>query len=87
MRSTLFFTVLRFGLFIVALGLLRLAGARSFLLLGLAIVVSGLASLVLLKAQRAAMAGDLTRVAGGISRRITGFRTRLDAAARAEDVD
>jgi|HubBroStandDraft_5_1064220.scaffolds.fasta_scaffold1935303_1 hypothetical protein len=78
MRATLFYTVLRLALFIVVFGLLYAAGARSILLLGGAILVSGLLSYFLLSSQRSAMSNV-------ISRRVTGFRDRLDAGAAAED--
>ncbi|HUC58232.1 MAG TPA: DUF4229 domain-containing protein [Streptosporangiaceae bacterium] len=80
MRATLFYTVLRFGLFIAVFGLLWLAGVRSVLLLALAILISGILSYFVLNNQRAAMSG-------AISRRITDFRERLDAGTRAEDDD
>ena len=48
--------------------------------LGLALLVSGAASYILLTRQRDAMAGAL-------SRRLTSFRSRLDAGTRAEDND
>jgi hypothetical protein len=78
MRATLFYTVLRLGLFIVVFGLLFVAGARSLLLVAGAILVSGILSYFVLNAQRAAMSSS-------ISRRITDFRERLDAGTRAED--
>ena len=80
MRATLFYTVLRLALFAAVLGLLALAGARSFLLLALAILISGALSYFLLSRQRNAMSD-------AISRRVTRFRARLDAATRAEDDD
>jgi hypothetical protein len=80
MRATLFYTILRFGLFIVVFGLLWFAGVRSILLLALAILISGVLSYFVLNSQRAAMSG-------AISRRITDFRERLDAGTRAEDDD
>lgn len=80
MRATLFYTVLRFGLFIVVFGLLLLAGARGFLLLALAIAISGVISYFALNSQRTAMAG-------AIGRRVTTFKDRLDAGTRAEDDD
>ena len=79
-RATLFYTVLRFGLFFVVFGLLYAAGARSILLLGLSILISGVLSYFALNSQRAAMSG-------AISRRLAGFRERLDAGTRAEDDD
>jgi len=80
MRATLSFTVLRLGLFVLAFILLYLAGARSFLLLGLAALISGLISYFVLSAQRNAMSG-------AIARRVGAFRERLDAGTRAEDRD
>lgn len=79
-RSTLFYTVLRFALFLVVFGLLYVAGARQVLLLGLAILISGVISYFVLSNQRAAMSA-------AISRRVTDFRERLDAGTRAEDDD
>lgn len=80
MRATLFYTVLRFGLFIVVFGLLFLAGARGFLLLALAIAISGVISYFALNAQRTAMAGT-------IGRRVTTIKDNLDSGTRAEDDD
>jgi hypothetical protein len=80
MRATIFYNILRFLLFIVVLFVLHLVGARSLLLFGLAFLISGIASYFLLAPQRAAMAGEL-------SGRARGFRSRLDSGARAEDQD
>jgi Protein of unknown function (DUF4229) len=80
MRATLSYTTLRLAIFVVSLVLLYLVGARGILLLGIAAVLSAAASFVLLARQREAMAGT-------ISRRITGFRERLDDGAKAEDAD
>jgi uncharacterized protein DUF4229 len=80
MRATLSYSLLRLGLFVVAFLLLYWAGARSLLLLGGAILISGLISYFLLNRQRMAMSS-------AISRRVTDFRERLDAGTRAEDDD
>ncbi len=80
MRATLSYTALRLGLFVVAFLLLRLAGARSLLLLGGAILISGVISYFVLTAQRSAMSS-------AISRRVSGFRERLNAGTSAEDDD
>ncbi len=80
MRATLFYTVLRLGLFALAFVLLLWAGLRGLLLLGLAALISGVISYFLLTPQRAAMSGV-------ISRRIGDFRRGLDAGTRAEDQD
>ncbi len=80
MRATLSYTVLRLGLFVVAFVLLYLAGARSFLLLVLATLVSLVVSYFVLSPQRAAMSEAITA-------RMSDFRKRLDAGTRAEDQD
>jgi NADH:ubiquinone oxidoreductase subunit 2 (subunit N) len=78
MRATLAYTAVRILLFIVAAGLIYLAGARGLLLIGLALLVSGVASYVLLSRMR-------DKMASSISRRIDSVRSRLDRGARAED--
>jgi len=80
MRATLSYTLLRLVLFVAAFALLYFAGAKGLLLLGGAILVSGVISYFLLNSQRTAMAG-------AISRRVTNFRERLDSGTRAEDED
>ena len=80
MRATFAYTTARILLFVAATCLIYLAGARGLLLVGLALVVSGAASYVLLSRQRDAMAGAL-------GRRLGSFWSRLDAGARAEDKD
>jgi hypothetical protein len=59
MRATFAYTTARILLFAAATGLFYLAGARGLLLLGLALLVSGAASYVLLSRQRDAMSGAL----------------------------
>ena len=80
MRATLAYTTPRIVLFLIAAVLIYLAGARGLLLLGLALLLSGAASYILLSRQRNAMAGAL-------SRRLTSFLSRLDEGARVEDDD
>ncbi len=83
MRSTLAYTTARILLFVAAMGLLYLLGARGILLLGLALIVSGIASYVLLSRQRDAMSGVIAARLTGL----TGLRNRLDAGTSAEDDD
>jgi cell division protein FtsW (lipid II flippase) len=80
MRATLAYSAARVLLFAVMLGLLYLAGARGLLLVGLALVVSGIVSFVVLSPQRDAMSGAITS-------KISHFRQRLDEGTRAEDED
>jgi Protein of unknown function (DUF4229) len=87
MRNTLAYTSARILIFVVATVLLYLAGARGFLLLALAFLVSALASFILLSRQRDVMAGALaSRLSRGRGR-ASGFRARLEEGARAEDED
>ncbi len=86
MRSMLAYTTARLLLFVAATGLLFLAGARGLLLLGLALLVSGIASYVLLSRQRDRMSGALSARLSGTRGRVSQFRRRLDAGAQAEDV-
>jgi len=87
MRSVLAYTTARLLLFIAATGLLYLAGARGLLLLGLALLISGIASYVILSRQRDRMSGALSARLSGARGRIDEFRSRLDAGTRAEDTD
>jgi Mn2+/Fe2+ NRAMP family transporter len=80
MRATFAYTTARILLFVAATGLCYLAGARGLLLLGLALLVSGAASYVLLSRQRDAMSGALIN-------RLRSVRTRIDEGAKAEDRD
>ncbi len=72
------YTVLRLLLFVTAVGVLNLLGVRGLPLLLLAVLVSGMVSLVLLSRQRDAMSGAVVA-------RYRGFRHRLDARTQAED--
>jgi hypothetical protein len=78
MRATLAYTASRLLLFVAAVIILYLFGARGLLLIGIALVASSIVSLVLLSKQRDAMSGAL-------SARISNFRRRLDEGTRAED--
>jgi Mn2+/Fe2+ NRAMP family transporter len=78
MRATFAYTAARILIFAAMFGLLYLVGARGLLLLGLALVVSGIISFVVLSRQRDAMSGAITS-------RIGNFRQRLDEGTRAED--
>ena len=87
MRTALAYTSARFVLFLIALVLLYFAGARGLLLAALALLVSGIASFVLLSRQRDVMSGALTSRLRGVRARASEVRTRLREGARAEDQD
>ena len=80
MRVTFAYSLARFLLFAAAFGLVYLAGARGLLLFGLALVISGIISFVVLSRLRDTMSGAITS-------RISSFRERLDEGSRAEDDD
>jgi hypothetical protein len=77
-HSVLVYTLSRLAVFAVVVGLLALLGLRSYLLVVVALLVSGAVSLVLLNRQRDAMSSAVA----GTFRRIN---DRIDASARAED--
>jgi hypothetical protein len=80
MHATFIYTTSRILLFAVVLGVLYLVGARGLLLIGAAVLISGIVSFIVLSRQRDAMSGAITS-------RITNFRERLDEGTRAEDDD
>lgn len=80
MRATFAYTTARILLFAATTGLFYLAGARGLLLLALALVVSGIASYIVLSRQRDAMSGALVN-------RFRTLRSRIDEGAKAEDED
>lgn len=79
-RAFLVYTGLRIALLLAVGGLLYLTGARGFLLVLLAFVVSGALSLVWLDKPRGQMSQGFGRAIGRVNERI-------DSAAAAEDVD
>jgi UPF0716 family protein affecting phage T7 exclusion len=83
--SILAYTSARILMFGCAVILLYIAGARGILLLFLGLVISALASYILLNRQRAIIAEKLNGRLGKASSRVTEFRERLDEGSRAED--
>jgi uncharacterized membrane protein YgaE (UPF0421/DUF939 family) len=66
MRSVIIYTLSRLALFAATTGVLFLVGARGFLLLALAILISGIVSFVLLSRQRDAVSSSVTERAARI---------------------
>jgi Zn-dependent protease with chaperone function len=85
MRTGLAYTSARILLFAIALVLLRLLGVGGLLLFALALVISALASYVLLSRQREVLAGALNRRLGRVTAKATEFRERIEDGAAAED--
>jgi hypothetical protein len=83
--SILAYTSARILIFGCAVILLYVAGARGLLLLFLGLVISALASYILLNRQRQLIADKLNGRLGKAGSRFTEFRERLEAGAKAED--
>ncbi len=80
MRSVIVYTAARLALFGATAGVLYLAGARGFLLLALAVLISGIISFVLLSRQRDAMSAS-------VAARAARLRQSLAEGAAREDDD
>jgi hypothetical protein len=93
MRAAVAYTSARILLFVAALAVLYLIGARGLILLALALLVSGLVSYVVLSKARDRMSAALASRAGrggrvgGVRSRMREFGRRLDEGAQAEDED
>ena len=74
------YTAYRVLVFVIALAVLYLLGARTFLLAALAVIVSGLVSLVVLDRQRDGAALTVGKALGRVNHRI-------EAGKRKEDED
>ena len=85
MRTGLAYTSARILQLAISVILLYVAGARGFLLLALAFVISALASYVLLSRQREVMAGALNRRLSKMTAKAAELRGRIEDGAAAED--
>jgi hypothetical protein len=83
--SILAYTSARILMFGCAVILLYVAGARGVLLLALGLVISALASYVLLNRQRTVIADRLNGRLSKAGSKVTEFRDRLDDGSKAED--
>jgi uncharacterized protein (DUF58 family) len=83
--SILAYTSARILMFGCAVILLYLAGARGVLLLALGLVISALASYILLNKQRAIIAERLNGRLSKAGSKVSELRGRLDEGTKAED--
>jgi Protein of unknown function (DUF4229) len=83
--SILAYTSARILMFGCAVILLYVAGARGVLLLALGLVISALASYILLNKQRAIIADKLNGRLSKAGSKVTELRDRLDDGSKAED--
>jgi Mn2+/Fe2+ NRAMP family transporter len=87
MRAAVTYTSARILLFVAALALMYLIGARGLLLLALALVASGIISFVVLSRQRDAMSSSMSARFRRVRTRASEFGSRIDEGAKAEDED
>jgi Mn2+/Fe2+ NRAMP family transporter len=87
MRAAVAYTSARILLFAATLAVLYLIGARGLILLALALLISGLASYVVLSRARDRMSASLSGRFTGMRSRVKEFGQRLDEGAQAEDKD
>jgi hypothetical protein len=80
-HATLRYTTFRLAIFVVVLGLLYLVRVRGALLVALALIISGLASYVLLRGQRDAMSMQLATASERRRRRSAKRAAREDEIA------
>jgi hypothetical protein len=85
--SILAYTSARILMFGCAVILLYVAGARGVLLLALGLVISALASYVLLNRQRTIIADRLNGRLSKAGSKVTDFRDRMDEGSKAEDAE
>jgi hypothetical protein len=95
MRTVLAYTTARILMFVVALVVLYLCGARGILLLALAFVVTMVLSYIVLNKQREKIAAGLnnrlskstSKVTSKVSDKAAEFKERLEDGAAIEDTD
>ena len=83
--SILAYTSARILMFGCAVILLYVAGARGILLLALGLVISALASYILLNRQRTMIADKLNGRLAKAGSKVTEFRDRLEEGTKSED--
>lgn len=87
MRTLIPYTAARILMFGISVIILYWAGARGLLLLALGLLVSALASYILLNKQRTILADMLNARLSKVGTKAAEFRERLEEGAAAEDED
>jgi len=87
MRTLIPYTAARILMFGIAVMILYWAGARGLLLLALGLVISALASYILLNKQRQILADRLNSRLSKVGSKASEFRERLEEGAKSEDED
>jgi hypothetical protein len=87
MRTAFAYTSARILMFGCSVLLLYVAGARGLLLLGLGLLISAIASYILLNKQRQLIADKLNGRLSRVGTKATEFRERLHEGTSAEDAE
>ena len=87
MRAFLIYNAARLGLFVVALGVLQLIGLGGLMMWALALVISGIASYIVLSGLRDKVSQSVTHRVQRASARAANFKDRIEEGAKAEDAE
>jgi hypothetical protein len=87
MRAFIVYNAARLGLFIVAVVLLHLFGLGGLMMWALALLISGIASYVVLSPLRDRVSASVTNRVDRATARATDFKQRLEEGASVEDDD
>jgi hypothetical protein len=87
MRAFLVYNAARLGLFLVALGLLYVIGVGGLMLWALALIISGIASYIVLSRLRDRVSQSVNSRVQRASAKATDIKSRIEEGARVEDED
>jgi membrane protein implicated in regulation of membrane protease activity len=87
MRAFLVYNAARLGLFLVALGLLYVIGVGGLMLWALALVISGIASYIVLSRLRDRVSQSVNSRVQRATAKAGDIKSRIEEGARVEDED
>jgi hypothetical protein len=87
MRAFLVYNAARLGLFLIALGLLYLIGVGGLMLWALALIISGIASYIVLSRLRDRVSQSVNGRVQRATAKATDIKQRIEEGARVEDED
>jgi uncharacterized membrane protein len=85
MRAFIIYNAARLGLFLVALGVLYLIGVGGLLLWALALIISGIASYIVLSRLRDNVSQSVSTRVQRATAKATDLKQRIEEGARSED--
>jgi hypothetical protein len=87
MRAFLVYNAARLGLFLIALGLLYLIGVGGLMLWALALIISGIASYIVLSRLRDRVSQSVNGRVQRATAKATDIKQRIEEGASVEDED